>query len=65
MRGSRNFCQRGSNFDVFFIGDPDQYCQVTLDVCDFSGGGGPDPLLPPSGSAHAGLCNIYHNNKAC
>ena len=31
-----------------FSGVPDQYCLETLNCCDFSGGGGPDPLsLPP------------------
>ena len=42
MRGSRKFCQRGSNSD-------------SPAFCDFTGGGGgsgpPDPL--PSGDAHA------------
>ena len=39
---------------VIFAGDPDLHCLKTLYFCDFSGeGGGPDPLPPPSGSAHA------------
>ena len=41
-------------------GDPVQYCQEILYVCDFSGvcvGGGVRTPCPPSGSAHGtGLC---------
>ena len=41
---------------LLFSGDPDQYCKETLYFCEFSGGGGPDPLSPPpSGSAHGSI----------
>ena len=36
---------------VIFSGDPDQYCKETLYFVIFQGG--PDPLPPSPGSAHA------------
>ena len=38
---------------LWFSGDPDKYWYETLYFCDFSGGGGLNPLSPPSGPAHA------------
>ena len=30
-----------------FSGDRDKFCEETIYFCDFSGGGGPDPLSSP------------------
>ena len=50
--GGSNFFQGGSNY-LFPI--------ETHITCDFPGGGGPDPLSPPSGSALDGPFFIMNN----